>query len=351
MRIGWMTILAATLASHAAAQVVVERGGSAQELAAAVMPPGVTITAAEVEGFYFEPGSAANYGLFVAGSAGYGLAGSGIVLGSGDVAAMSTPVHACDGGSWQPQSVGYGQATLAQRERLDRILPSPYPGTWLDCAELRVEFTIATASMLEFELVFASEEFPEFGVCPPDSSPAYGDAVGVFLDGVNVAGAPTEADGMTPLAVGHPSFCMTVERDAVPGCPVAFRDPDPYSMCYQFNTNCISGVLMINGKAWVTVRVPVTEPGTHELIFMVADRSDSIRDSFALVRRGRVATPCAADFNDDGFVDDIDFGIFVGFYEQRTAPAGCPADLNGDGLVDDFDFAMFAPAYNQYRCE
>lgn len=65
--------------------------------------------------------------------------------------------------------------------------------------------------------------------------------------------------------------------------------------------------------------------------------------------------PCPGDFNNDGFVDDADFVIFVGSYNildcaDPAMPDGCPGDMNGDGFVDDSDFVDFAFAYNNLVC-
>ncbi|MBX3387929.1 MAG: hypothetical protein KF691_00590 [Phycisphaeraceae bacterium] len=64
---------------------------------------------------------------------------------------------------------------------------------------------------------------------------------------------------------------------------------------------------------------------------------------------------CVGDLNNDGFVDDLDFIIFVPAYNildcaDPNMPAGCPADLNRDGVVDDADFTIFVPAYNDLIC-
>ena len=64
---------------------------------------------------------------------------------------------------------------------------------------------------------------------------------------------------------------------------------------------------------------------------------------------------CAGDLNLDGFVDDLDFTIFVPAYNildcaDQAMPSGCPADLNRDGIVDDIDFTLFVPAYNALEC-
>lgn len=61
-----------------------------------------------------------------------------------------------------------------------------------------------------------------------------------------------------------------------------------------------------------------------------------------------VAITCAADFNGDNVVDDADFSIFVGSYNELL-DARC--DLNGDDVTDDLDFSLFAGAYDQLLCD
>lgn len=61
-----------------------------------------------------------------------------------------------------------------------------------------------------------------------------------------------------------------------------------------------------------------------------------------------VAITCAADFNGDNVVDDADFSIFVGAYNELL-DARC--DLNGDDLTDDADFSIFVGAYDQLLCD
>ncbi len=68
-----------------------------------------------------------------------------------------------------------------------------------------------------------------------------------------------------------------------------------------------------------------------------------------------VPSPCPADLNGDGQVDDADFVIFVNAYDildcaDPSMPPSCPADLNQDGVVDDADFVVFVAAYNELLC-
>ncbi|MBN8598752.1 MAG: hypothetical protein J0L78_13860 [Planctomycetes bacterium] len=60
-----------------------------------------------------------------------------------------------------------------------------------------------------------------------------------------------------------------------------------------------------------------------------------------------VSSPCPGDFNGDGQVDDADFSLFVGPYNDLVDPR---ADLNGDGFTDDADFGIFVQGYNNLLC-
>ena len=71
---------------------------------------------------------------------------------------------------------------------------------------------------------------------------------------------------------------------------------------------------------------------------------------------------CAADFNGDGLVNDVDFQYFLFAYGELFCPTpetpdfplqpeACPADLNQDNLVLDDDFVLFVQAYNLVICQ
>ena len=57
--------------------------------------------------------------------------------------------------------------------------------------------------------------------------------------------------------------------------------------------------------------------------------------------------PCPGDLNGDGLVDDTDFVLFAGFYNELIDPRG---DLTGDNNTDDADFVKFAASYNALLC-
>ncbi|MBY0113007.1 MAG: hypothetical protein K2Y21_09310 [Phycisphaerales bacterium] len=74
-------------------------------------------------------------------------------------------------------------------------------------------------------------------------------------------------------------------------------------------------------------------------------------ESVARVRVKPAAFSCPSDFNNDGLVDDLDFQIFAGAYNDLVVPpADGVCDINADGLVDDVDFTIFAPAYDELLC-
>lgn len=57
--------------------------------------------------------------------------------------------------------------------------------------------------------------------------------------------------------------------------------------------------------------------------------------------------PCPGDLNGDGLVDDTDFVLFAGYYNNLLDPRG---DLTGDGLTEDSDFVIFAGSYDALVC-
>ena len=61
---------------------------------------------------------------------------------------------------------------------------------------------------------------------------------------------------------------------------------------------------------------------------------------------------CPGDLNNDGLIDDGDFSVFVGFYNDFFGPGGpwTGGDLDGNGVCDDADFVAFVPGYDGLAC-
>lgn len=62
---------------------------------------------------------------------------------------------------------------------------------------------------------------------------------------------------------------------------------------------------------------------------------------------GRQINPCAADFNNDGFLDFFDYIDFIDCFEGFQCPPGQDADFNLDGFPDFFDFVDFIDAFDR----
>lgn len=82
--------------------------------------------------------------------------------------------------------------------------------------------------------------------------------------------------------------------------------------------------------------------------FPTGDGEAGTTPSGAIIARIIVeAGSCPGDLNRDTMVDDADFVLFAGAYDELLTMR---ADLNGDGLTDDADFVLFAVAYNELLC-
>jgi len=184
---------------------------------------------------------ATSSGTFTAAaSSPYGLAGtSGVVLSSGDAA---------DYGSGPNTSVGnttlfFAPATAAQELLLDQITGGSFDH--FDVTQIDIQFDLLPGSdTLFFNLVFGSDEFPEF------QGSSFIDAFGIFLNGVNIA----VFNGF-PVNIDHPDFT------AIPGTEldgVLAPGGDPL---LQFSS------MLSNGQTGNTIT------------FIIADSGDDALDS------------------------------------------------------------------------
>ena len=130
-------------------------------------------------------------GTFMAGiGAAYGLSGNGIVLSTGDV---TDYVNGPNLSGTQTTSFGT-LASPAQELLLDPITGGLRDHS--DVTQLDIEFDLQPGyDTLFFELVFGSEEFPEF------QNTGLIDGFGIYLNGTNIA----NFNG-SPVNVDHPDF-------------------------------------------------------------------------------------------------------------------------------------------------
>ena len=187
-------------------------------------------------------------GLFTNEDHTYGLPGPGVILSTGNVEDFNSGV---DQNVFRSSSAG-NAATAEQNTILQSITGKP---SHFDPVELNITFDVDdTVDKISFFATFGSEEFPDFVNTP------FTDGFGMFLNGVNVAGAlPTGGkpgvDPLLPINIDHPDMA------AVPG-------------------TALNGVLAPNGLPVVRFDVPVT-PGSTGNAFSVilADTSDSVFDT------------------------------------------------------------------------
>lgn len=97
-----------------------------------------------------------------------------------------------------------------------------------------------------------------------------------------------------------------------------------------------------------------------QLVYAISDVSPGLRgprymaglDSGNRVWFLDLLGTCPSDLNGDTFVDQSDFALFVGAFDNFScAPCSvCQADMNLDRQVDSDDFIVFVAAYNEFVC-
>jgi uncharacterized membrane protein len=118
----------------------------------------------------------------------------------------------------------------------------------------------------------------------------------------------------------------------------------------QLVTDGLYGSTRVIGAATNAMRIENPTPAwAGEWICEATNACSTVASTPAQV------TICRADFNNDGNVDDADFGTFAVSYDvldcfDPQMVLGCRADINGDFVVDDLDFSLFAVAYDTLVC-
>ena len=175
----------------------------------------------------------------------YGLPSPGIVLSTGDVLDYASGPNT-DSGLTGGDGTG---ATASQNDLLGEITGK---SQHFDPVQLDIEFNVdAGVDEISFIGVFGSEEYPEF------VGSSFNDGFGLFVNGVNVAGAlqTGAAPGSTPLPINidHPDMQPVVGTE-------------------------LDGVLAPNNIPLLRFDVPVNE-GVNVFTVILADASDSALDT------------------------------------------------------------------------
>lgn len=193
-------------------------------------------------------------GTFTNGAgAGLGEAmGNGLILSSGNVIDADSPPK--------------GTETTALNQPGDSYLNTAMGGQTHDAAVLDIAFTAQT-NMIYFNLVFATEEYPQF------LNTTFNDLCGIFLDGpqnnytlldniVSIDGQPVPPGLSGEMSLNN-----------------IFNNPD----LFVDNRKGDNSFAANGFSRTFRVGIPVTPGQVHTLHISVADRSDQVLDSWILV--------------------------------------------------------------------
>ncbi|MEN9573245.1 MAG: hypothetical protein RL514_1100 [Verrucomicrobiota bacterium] len=221
---------------------------------------GLTITSFSLLG-HSRPAGQVSTAIFNATGQGniYNLSGSGIILSSGDVNSYLPGPNTSVGTTFS-----YGTAaTAAQEALLGPITGSATNGiTHNDVTQFDVVFDVGPGvNRVAFEVVYGSEEYPEFVGSP------FKDPFGLYLNGVNIAFTP---DGRR-INIDNPGMTNLAGTE-------------------------LDGILVIGGSSILTFSAPVM-PGSanNRLTFIVGDASDFVLDTTVFITGLRAVAAPPAD--------------------------------------------------------
>jgi hypothetical protein len=255
--LGLFTVMSAAGGANAGSLTTVNNT-DATALAAALTSGGaggITVTNATVS--TNQSGALASSGVFsTVGTNNYGLAGSGVVISTGDAAQDGTTGAFING-----VSTSFGtNANAAQTALLNQV--SPASNDFHDVTQLTVTFNAsATTNQVFFNTVFGSAEYPVF-------VGQFIDGFGLFLNGTNIAFAGGQAVNIDSSLMVNTGFPINGGVDGS-----------------QFQTTPLGGLLVQNGTGVVTYSGDVI-PGSigNTLIFIVGDANDNNLDTAAFIQ-------------------------------------------------------------------
>ena len=228
-----------------------EMGGNPQLLVDALVGSG---TNAPTITNVIYTGDVRSAGIFSNGDISLGV-GTGIILSSGSAAGIAGPNNS-DNSTLNTGAGGDGDlSALAQ-------------GTTYDASILEFDFECASATVVSFQFVFASEEYNEY------VNTAYNDVFGMFVNGVNVALIPTTtiAVSINNLNCGNPYVAGT----GGPNCDL-FINNDLDDGGGAINTQA-------DGLTTVFTAVATVIPGVNHFKIAIADIGDASLDSWVMIK-------------------------------------------------------------------
>lgn len=240
-----MALVFATLIIPARSAVVVNPVSDVAALKAALNATHLTITSVSIHG-----GIDGQFGTYTSFTNPPVRIGDGIVLSSGEVAALSPPTDpnvAFSDPNYEMSGLGTAEFDVYGRGNIENFSAS------YDVAALQVDFHLETNTPVKFDFVFGSIEYPGW-------TSLYTDSLLVFLDGTDPTNQITFDKNHQPVQVGNSFAGLVVTSD--------------------LNTTFTSPHGILVKLTTTTVRLA---PGDHTLIFEVGDVNDPDLDSAAFI--------------------------------------------------------------------
>jgi hypothetical protein len=221
--------------------ITVTPGGAPGNLIAALTNAGSGLTVNSLTISGNGAGAGASWGTYTNASGTYGI-GGGIIISTG---------KASDYGDG-PDTVSFNSTdfgTNATTAQSNLLTPIGGAGSYHDVTEIDVNFNLdATHDTVFFNVVFGSEEYPDF------VGPWFVDSFGLLVNGTNIAFV-----GGLPVNINHPDFS-----------PVSGTE--------------LNGVLAPGGVPAVTFSKTVGFGSTNNTLqFLIADLTDGFYDSTAYI--------------------------------------------------------------------
>lgn len=141
-----------------------------------------------------------------------------------------------------------------------------------------------------------------------------------------------------PAGAGPLTFWLNITAASGNGVDTLFLAIDDVELFRVLESD------MPSYTGWTEVEVDITafaDGAAHALKFE-SSVTGPIRSNFYLDSVAIAGDSCAADFNNDGTVNTLDFLAFLNAFNAAD-PA---ADFNGDGTVNTLDFLAFLNAFN-----
>jgi hypothetical protein len=196
---------------------------------------------------------------------------TGLIFSSGDISLAGGPNDLFIGGG-----AGINHPFFGNDDDLDELLDPLETETMVsldteDASFLEFDLTPATTGTLQFDYIFASEEYPEY------LENLKNDAVAIFVNGQNIAWVPNTTD---PVCV----FTINAGRNA------EFYRESPESPNHVFDLQ-YDGFTSTTAHPWLTASVSVQAGVTIRMKIVIADEDDGVWDSAVFIRPNR-PIPC-----------------------------------------------------------